>query len=534
MSKHVTEKFFNFIPLGSASTSRSNNVEQMEISSSDSGDDSAEEIVENNSIEINQDFIITLFNQNHAAVDEEMKQKCKILKLSRYQLLEDIRAEIADLDAKIFQNLFIIEISMKKLFDNVTDEEKNKENFEKFMDTVHEFSKDRPILLRITLTDQDKDAFFVKDEVDNENESDGNLDQIRMIEDIESYESDSINNFESLLCAYINNNEINLDANLTNKILNFENSSLALRILRILKLKEGNPDSFVELIKKCAAEGSVKNLLAVLDIPFLDEKGISENEKLQIHLSDERYEILSTAVKNSNHKVTDYLVINCWEAVKGLPYEHKLQISTESSNQYELLHKLLEFCDFPFPKNFNESSRHHPMLLKVINRRKALHKAIEEDCSEDIVDEISPKSFQAIEIYNKAYKTHKFAFDLKNNTAFYKAVNLGKFKLIQKLKYFGFEPTEYDEFSDICKIIQQNIESSISPENKTIHELFIKTRIHCKDISKDKSLYWHQIRMWIEEIYGVESFRQQLHIVAECENLKIIFDFEYESVSCLI
>ena len=62
----------------------------------------------------------------------------------------------------------------------------------------------------------------------------------------------------------------------------------------------------------------------------------------------------------------------------------------------------------------------------------------------------------------------------------------------------------------------------------------MKTIIHKKNITKEQEAEYHQkIQTWIEEISKVKYFKELLNVVTQCDNLKIIFDFESELVSKL-
>ncbi|KAL7013391.1 hypothetical protein ACKWTF_015369 [Chironomus riparius] len=59
----------------------------------------------------------------------------------------------------------------------------------------------------------------------------------------------------------------------------------------------------------------------------------------------------------------------------------------------------------------------------------------------------------------------------------------------------------------------------------------MKTIIHKIDITKDQEAEYHQkIRNWLKDISKVKYCKELLDVVNQCENLKIIFDFESELV----
>ena len=64
--------------------------------------------------------------------------------------------------------------------------------------------------------------------------------------------------------------------------------------------------------------------------------------------------------------------------------------------------------------------------------------------------------------------------------------------------------------------------------------LDLKTFIHNKDITEEhEAQYRQKIKKWFQDISNVKYCKELLDVVTQCENLKIIFDFESELVSRL-
>ena len=62
----------------------------------------------------------------------------------------------------------------------------------------------------------------------------------------------------------------------------------------------------------------------------------------------------------------------------------------------------------------------------------------------------------------------------------------------------------------------------------------METIIANKDITKNQETQYHQkIQKWLEDISKVKYCKELLDVATQCENLKIIFDFEAELVSRL-
>ena len=64
--------------------------------------------------------------------------------------------------------------------------------------------------------------------------------------------------------------------------------------------------------------------------------------------------------------------------------------------------------------------------------------------------------------------------------------------------------------------------------------LGLKTIITNKDTTKEQDAVHNQkIQKWLEDISKVKYCKELLDVATQCENLKIIFDFEAELVSRL-
>ena len=81
---------------------------------------------------------------------------------------------------------------------------------------------------------------------------------------------------------------------------------------------------------------------------------------------------------------------------------------------------------------------------------------------------------------------------------------------------------------------RQKITKNCEINKNSIMVLKKMSFIHNNKITKEQEVKYNQIiQKWIEEIRKVKYCKELLNVVTQCENLKIIFDFESELVSKL-
>jgi len=72
----------------------------------------------------------------------------------------------------------------------------------------------------------------------------------------------------------------------------------------------------------------------------------------------------------------------------------------------------------------------------------------------------------------------------------------------------------------------------ISSNQKSIMLLLNRSSIHNIEIDKNtENEYRKKFKEWYECIYATEFGKELIDIAAQCENLKLIFDFECPTVS---
>jgi hypothetical protein len=141
----------------------------------------------------------------------------------------------------------------------------------------------------------------------------------------------------------------------------------------------------------------------------------------------------------------------------------------------------------------------------------------------------------------------RIVYNSDNISASKHAVNHKKYKTFYFLKSFGFQASEFSSLSEILnevelkkanKIKAQQRKSNVIESIKNVKNsvLLLRTRssIHNRKVKKDLEHEYHtKIRKWFEDINKIEFGVELLNVVASCEQLRIIFDFESCSVSLL-
>ena len=242
-------------------------------------------------------------------------------------------------------------------------------------------------------------------------------------------------------------------------------------------------------------------------------------------------------MENKNAEVIDYLITYWTHLIQQLPFKHQIRISTTAfeTNQLDVLCDLLDISDYPFPENFEAHSGQieHEKLLKIIKERKIFKTAIEVENFEEI-DNFIENNLSLKTVYSSA-----------NKSAMKQAVDLKQYKVYFHLKSFGFKATEFTNLEDVldadelkkavqCKIQQRekNVNDALSEDQKSINLLCNRSSIHNRRISKDKEAeYRRKYRKWYEDISKIPFGPIFLDVAASCDDLKIIFDFESDSVN---
>lgn len=462
---------------------------------------------------VNKDFVITLPKDNSKR-DHELQPNCKIMKFTEEWNFEEVLIQISKLDPTTYQALFIFIIETS--------------NASASIDTLKtfliNFGASRSLILQFTVKSENTSKFYFKKE---------NCEKFLDVDEQKNEVSGDFGSFSSFLLTYLNKTD-NFESIVTQKIANDQNWSLILKFLRILEL----PDDFVvDLVLKCAAEGSTLDLLAAADA-FMDDKGTVCGNELKYII---RFELNSTsvlliAIENSNQEVVDFLIRHCTTSIQQLPFEHKVLISslTFNTNKVEVLCNLLEIADFPFPEKFNSDKVTDRNLQKIINGRTKFHQHILSENNSEI------KTFEEKHPYIK------FAYNLENKSALGNALDSKKFESFYFLKSLRFCDRQIENFEyGSCDVKDKRKASKIaSKQRKENVEISEENHLNTALILATKSKIYHRnknneaehqqrmkIREWFEGIYATKYGSKLLDAAAQCDKLQIIFDFECESVS---
>lgn len=481
------------------------------------------------SIGFNDQFIIEYNEGGLKTIPSRLKKCCKILKFSFDCSYDEILLCIAELCANDFPFLyhFIFGIKNIELYENGDKNLKKVTTIEKFL---IKFDKMRPMIMQIVSEDEITHKIFYKVE---------NVYEFYEINH-ESYNIDELHHFPNFYSLYINGGVKIIDSEMIDKIIKKENSSLILRVLRTLNISD---DSLIrKLILKCAATCSKNQLLAALDIAFefkkheLNDDAIDYLENaFYVSESDElEQSIILTAVESQNSEIVNFLLNNFKPLILKLPIGHQMDISNIAfdTNQIEILCNLID-CDFPFPDDFDASSINDKRLTKITNDRKNFHQWIED------------KNFINMEDFIEDNYNLKMIYNIQNESALNHALNSKKFDVYYHLKSFGLqgENLSFEQVAENQKELKQveitglrqrrrNVLNALPNEDNAVMILITRCLIHNQIMSdKGKFKYRSNIEKWFKEINRTKFGSKIMHVVSQCEDLKIILDFENENVS---
>jgi hypothetical protein len=292
-----------------------------------------------------------------------------------------------------------------------------------------------------------------------------------------------------------------------------------------------------ELFLKCAAEGSTSDLLAAAN-GYIDDKGKICGDELKYYLRCEfnSTSVLLTAIQNSNQSVIEFLIEKCTTLIQQLPFEHQVLISTTSFNtpKIKILCELLEVADFPFPGNLNSKSIIEDINLKrIIDERTNFHKDIDDENTKEI------------QKFKVRHPKLNYAYNIENKSALGSALDLKKFKSFYFLKSLRFCDQKVENFTwsgdakekkeatkIVCRQRRTNVEMSKGNPLNSALALATRSFIYQRNERNNEleSSQHAKIREWFEAIYKTNYGSKLLDAAAQCDELKIIFDFECESV----
>jgi len=499
-------------------------------SSEDSKNDSQQQpwdvLADHQGIKIDEKFVLKL-TKIIKNVNKELKTSSKVLHFSSEWDIGEVLTAIDGLDPKEYPQLFIFSIVVANFGLIAAHQEDSSDKFTKIQERLLKFSVARPIILQLTSEDENVSKIYYKEEASIQ------FTTINQQQD----ESEESNAFSSFLHAFLNENFNDFENDVLDALPQLQNRLLILRFLRTLNLSD---EFFGGTVLSMATIGTKAEFLAALDSPF-DCNGRFLSNRAQKYISivfedddpanDDS--VLLTAVQHSNQEIIGYLVTYWTHLIQQLPVQHQVNISTAAfaTNQLDILCDLLDIADFPFPKDFKIASVNNERLIKITAERNDFKASIEAEDLEKI-DEFINNNLNL-----------KFIYSPSNNSALTEAVNLKKFTVFYYLKSLGFEGKECDEIlkelpGEVRKQAVQhatdqrkkNINKSLPNVHRSVLKLSMQSFIHNRRISKEQEAeYRPKIMQWFIDIHKVAP--EMLDVAASCDHLKIIFDFESNTVS---
>jgi len=471
-------------------------------------------------LDYKREYVIN-YTKDYKTINNASKRSCKVLKFSSKFKLNNVLVYISRLKPKDFPCLLIFVIETKN-FDDLNVAEIGEHYFD-------HFKVKRPIILQIKSENGTQTKWLYRK---------ANLGLFVNLDENHDDFKDLSAILRSFACGNIEAFK-ELQDQLVKKLPYFKNSSTILRFLKALDVSD---EILIKVIQKCALHGSKSDLLALLDASFEDDGRMLSIDAQNIlseifEQNDTKMSVLSQAVQNRNKEVIDYLISNCTHLIQQLPLEHRVNVSQSAMNlgKTGILCDLLEFSDFPFPSNLEESSVTDQRLLKIINERK------------EFLKDITHKNESHFNKFINKHWSLKLVFNINNKTALACAAESKNFDAFVKLKSLGFKAEEFGTTDDITclskkerKELSKNIWSQTQKNaadakldrEKSIQLLRTRSYIHNRMITKNiEAKYRDKIRDMFEDIYKIPLCSKFLDAASQCEDLKIIFDFESESVS---
>ncbi|XP_070497755.1 MATH and LRR domain-containing protein PFE0570w-like [Chironomus tepperi] len=480
-------------------------------------------------MEYNKEYIISYTKETCKNLNKNQKFHCKVLKFTSEWTFVDLIDEISYIyNKKQYKNLFVFIVECD---DEITDKS---DRFDVLESILIKFNKNRPLVLVLSSKNANDSRVYYK----NENQ------KLEIQPDLDDFD-----NCLPFFKFIKSDNAKNLQLKFLEKLPQIPGSSLILRLLRIFNFPE---NFYKELIQKCAIKGSVDDIVAALNI-WLDNveesmtneavecltevsyiaqsDNVSPDDVNNTNSHETETSILYLAVKNSKKDIVDFLINHCMEWIQQLPYDHQLMISTTAfnTNQLDVLCKLLD-CDFPFPNKLDVDAVTDINLKIIINARTNFHTVIKADDK------------KSVEIFIKKNPNLKIGFNTDNDSAIHQTISCKNDKIRCILQSHGYNPGKIDEKNEeFCNQqdgiesitagrIQRNNNVNSALQNDLVNILRLESRsfIHNnKNISKStKHEYYNKIRSWYNDIYKTKFGCKLIDVAAQCNNLKIIYDFE--------
>jgi len=507
-------------------------------------------------IKIRPKFVLELPKESEH-VNKEDEDCCKVLHFSSEVSFEKVLVTIDGLDSKKYLQLFIFIIEVKSHGFTADYQQDSFEKFKKLQEKLLKFDSKRPMIVQLTSENENITKLYYKTVYENN------------LNEIDQNKGSYIINFPTFLCSFLGNELENFECEVLSILPKIENSSLILRFLKSLELSE---KFYQRIILKVSRNGTKDDLLAILSTGFGDHERIvgtdaefyisqyldesSDDSSEENSKSDESSEdesvgsqddssseseassvtsVLHAAVDEKNSDVIDYLITFCTPLIQKLDLDHQTKISTTAfkSKQFEVLCDLLNIVDFPFPRNFEshvDNIDDERLRLIAIDRQQ-FHQAIKDE------------KFKELQKFLEKYSNLKAIYNISNTSALRSALNEVKHPVYFYLKSFGIPETNLEDLEEnlteeelekarLCaeKQISKNINEARHDVNNSVFLLSTKSSIHNRKIDNKLELkYREKILKWFSEIYKIAP--EMIDVAASCEDLKIVFDFDCDSVS---
>lgn len=501
-------------------------------SSTDDEDATSYDILNNTLTQINVNYFQLFTKYIPEAIKDDAMKNCKIVKFGHEWNFDEILHELKKFDPEVYQNLFILIIEFEDL-QVMKQKEKEKSGrkisvFErKLKKTLAKFSKNRPMILQISFKYENVSKFFLKKP---------EIEQFQKVK--KSFNPElTLLDFSFFFWMFLEGKFKDADQIVTFSIPQFQDSSLIHRFLTTFEI--GDENLFI-LALDCAKCGSKNDIMAILNFSLhsKSEKISSSIEKYFTTVIDPEESFLKNSIENTRKGVHEFIAKCCAKLIGKFNYSFQLDISTTAyeKNQLDYLCDLIDICDFPFPINLNVKAVTHDRLRNIIEKRNNFNEAIRENNLEEINKFIEEQP------------NLKFVYNPNNSSALHQAVGA---KQLQFLSYFeskGFFSPEYHNYCGATtdkantKSAKQlavwernrNVNTATPHVHKIVMFLTAKSFIHNKNISKEtEAECCNKIKEWIGNIYHDADNKPHLDVVAQCDNLKMIFDFNSDEVSII-
>lgn len=483
--------------------------------SADDEDPTPHDILENPSKPVDERCILVYSKSDQKNIKDEVLSSSKVLKFKSDWKFDEVLCQVKGMNSKDYPNLFIVIVESER--DSIT-----RINQQKLRKTLEKFCKNRPMILQITSKEENVSKFYFK------------ILGRKKFSKISS--SETSNDFPTFFWLFMNG-KFERIVELMESLPEFENSSIICRFLRTLEINE---DSFLYLMFKCAHSGSKNDIMALMNFPLYDEYGeisssIEKYFTTDYYFDNEKESFLKNSIEN-NKDMHDFIIKCSSKMIGKFTFSFQVDISTAAfrKNQLDYLCDLIDICDFPFPKELDINAVTHERLKNIIEKRNKFGVAIAENNTQEI---------------NKFISEHpslKFIYSPKNYSALHQVVDAKQFLLLGYLESLDFQSPEYNNYcqatanagsKNVAKQFatrkrNENVKSAIPNRSKSVIFLSGRSFIHNRDIDKEtEDEYRSFILKWLGNIYNDADNKPHLDLIAQCESLKIIFDFNSDVVS---